>query len=130
MSFSKSQSVPVDQPNVHNILSAVEFQFNKAYSLPTYVNYNCDNKDTFRLPAIETWFSSINSNWSYPIMLQTKDELNSVKQLLDDKPLNQWHAHTRWRNPAGNAIAKVEAITQNGECVNNGWVKFIACLSR
>ena len=51
------------------------------------------------LPPIEGWFTTCGT--SDPECLLMKEELNAIKGLLNNKPLAQWHKHTRFRNPAG-----------------------------
>ena len=51
------------------------------------------------LPPIESWFTTCGT--SDPECLLMKEELNAIKGLLNNKPLAQWHKHTRFRNPAG-----------------------------
>ena len=58
-----------------------------------------------------------------------KNELNHVKSLLNNVPLEKWHRHTRNQNPAGFVISTVRKRA-NPELVTQAWCKFMEILNR
>ena len=89
--------------------------FNKLYELSSIAD----------LPAEDKWFAKkCHSNSDFTEM---RDELNEVKSLLNSKPLDQWHKHTRARNPAGLVISSVRAKAKP-ELLTQAWCKFTEIL--
>ena len=109
----------------NDIKKALQSQFSKKYSLPTYIQ----NDDNFRkrpihsvykkvsshLPPAIKWFNKNNKKWADPVMTSMKAELNATKSLLNEKPLKEWHQHTRFRNPAGDVLGRVRYEANNPE---------------
>ena len=106
------------------IKRALDSQFNKKYSLPTYIGnknfkkrsvHSMYKKVSSHLPPAIKWFNKTNKKWVDPELALMKAELNATKSLLNDKPLKEWHQHTRFRNPAGNVLGKVRYEANNPE---------------
>lgn len=104
---------------------ALESQFNKKYSLPTYIRkdknfkkrsvHSMYKKVSSHLPPTIKWFNKTNKKWMDPELALMKAELNATKSLLNEKPLKEWHQHTRFRNPAGDVLGKVRYEASNPE---------------
>ncbi|XP_003791426.1 cap-specific mRNA (nucleoside-2'-O-)-methyltransferase 2 [Otolemur garnettii] len=55
--------------------------------------------------------------------LDLKNSLNEVKNLLNDKKLDEWHEHTAFTNKAGKIISHVRKSV-NAELCTQAWCKF------
>ena len=97
----------------------LERQFNKLFELSI--------NETFELPSREKWYQS--SSASPEAFGQMRDELNSVKSLLNQMPLSEWHKHTRNQNPAGFVTTAVRKRA-NPELLTQAWCKFTEILWR
>lgn len=61
--------------------------------------------------------------WALEQFLDLKQKLNTVKELLNDLSLQDWHAHTRRRMKAGNVIWQLRKKI-NPELPTQAWCKF------
>ncbi|KAK3920253.1 Cap-specific mRNA (nucleoside-2'-O-)-methyltransferase 2 [Frankliniella fusca] len=75
----------------------------------------------WKLPATDTLFTS--DVWELEDFISLKQRLNSVKDELNDFPLQDWHAHTRRRNKAGNVIWQLRRRI-DPEFPTQAWCKF------
>ena len=109
-----------------DIKQALELQFSKKYVLSSYVQHNektsklRNNRCVYRklgqhLPATAKWFHQENKKWIDPQLATMKADLNTTKGLLNEKPLKEWHRHTRFRNPAAGVLGRVRAEGGNPE---------------
>ena len=99
-------------------LPGVESQFQKTYSLPTYLDQTLELID------------DVVDEWSDDKLTSMCDELNRTKSLLNEKPLSQWHMHTKKQNPAGKVLEKVRKSACNPELLTQAWCKFTEILNR
>ncbi|XP_034234318.1 cap-specific mRNA (nucleoside-2'-O-)-methyltransferase 2 [Thrips palmi] len=75
----------------------------------------------WRLPDPDTLFTS--EPWKINQFLRQKQRLNTVKDELNDLPLQDWHKHTRRRNIAGNIIWQLRNKI-DPEFPTQAWCKF------
>ena len=124
LSEEESQVSEKDIQDIDGIESAVDAQFRKCYILPSYVAHVCnshsnqaknDRKESPYLPPCSRWFQITNGKWNDGELALMKHDLNSTKSLLNEKPLEDWHRHTRFRNPAADVIARVRSRGANPE---------------
>ncbi|CAK6436766.1 unnamed protein product [Pipistrellus nathusii] len=59
----------------------------------------------------------------FNVLLDLKNSLNEVKNLLSDKKLDEWHEHTASTNKAGKIISCVRK-SMNAELCTQAWCKF------
>ena len=109
-----------------DIERAVALHFTKKFALPSYVS-NCGRKckkrsngtaykgPSQRLPPASKWFHRKNKKWVDSELSTMKADLNTTKGLLNEKPLKEWHRHTRFRNPAAGVLGRVRAEAENPE---------------
>ena len=107
------------------ITHAIRNQFTKKFSLPTYIHHStknkhhcnakCQRKPGFKLPNTSRWFQKSNKNWDDAKLVSMKADLNKIKSLLNEKPLIEWHRHTRFRNPAADVISRIREVGENPE---------------
>ena len=107
------------------IKHAIRNQFTKKFSLPTYIHHStkikhhcnakCQRKPGFKLPNTSRWFQKSNKNWDDAKLVSMKADLNKIKSLLNEKPLIEWHRHTRFRNPAADVISRIREVGENPE---------------
>ena len=100
-------------------LPEVSAQFEKACILPTLVGNDLVLEE-----------SGILEEWQEDRLIQMREELNGVKSLLNEKPLSQWHAHTKGQNPAGKVIDKVRRLGGYPELLTQAWCKFTEIVNR
>ena len=109
-----------------NIERALGLHFSKKYSLPSYVSNwekNCmqrSNRAAYKgtsqiLPPSSKWFHRKNKKWIDSELSTMKVDLNTTKGLLNEKPLKEWHRHTRFRNPAAGVLGRVRAEGESPE---------------
>ena len=104
----------------NEVESAVEAQFSKYYTLPSYIQ-NCHSHSNYihkarhHMPPVSRWFDKTNEKWTESELMLMKEDLNATKGLLNDKPLEDWHRHTRFRNPASDVISRVRSRGANPE---------------
>ena len=109
----------------YDIKRALQSQFSKKYSLPTYIKndknfrkrpiHSVYKKVSSHLPPAIKWFNKNNKKWVDPELALMKAELNATKSLLNEKPLKEWHQHTRFRNPAADVLGRVRYEANNPE---------------
>ena len=124
MASSEKESAKSEQ-DISQTKCAVESQFTKKYSLPTYIqdgkecDYRssccCKNKVCQKLPQASKWFHKTNQKWTDAKLASMRADLNSTKALLNDMPLKDWHRHTRFRNPAADVIGRVRSVGDKPE---------------
>lgn len=68
-------------------------------------------------------------NWSDESLQKLKHNLNKCKSQLNDLNLEEWSAHTRKRNPAGEVGWRVRQVI-NPEFLTQAWTKFYECAFR
>ena len=115
-----------------DIKQALELQFSKKYVLSSYVQHNektskpRNNRCVYKklgqnLPSTVKWFHEGNKKWTDPKLATMKADLNATKGLLNEKPLKEWHRHTRFRNPAAGVLGRVRAEGGNPELLTQVW---------
>ena len=104
----------------NEIKAAVEKQFDKHFRLPSYISQ--DNRKNVQLPPVSTWFGVPSERWVDIKLESMKDELNATKSLLTEKPLDAWHRHTRFRNPAADVIGRVRHEAEKAELLTQVFI--------
>ncbi|XP_066999169.2 cap-specific mRNA (nucleoside-2'-O-)-methyltransferase 2 [Anabrus simplex] len=104
------------------------FTRNDYEKLEEVVN-NYFNKKFFFQPPLENWklpdpeLMYKAQNWMLDDFQQLKQELNDVKNKLNDYNLDEWHKHTRAMNKAGEIQWKLKKEFEP-EFVTQAWCKF------
>lgn len=83
-----------------NQKSKLQSLFEKKFS---FINKN------YKLPADSSVLFK-KTNYKFQKLQEIKDELNDVKNKLNEYPLEKWSVHTRKRNPAGEVTWRVSLI--------------------
>lgn len=73
--------------------------------------------------------SKLNNSWSCHDYMNMKDELNSLKNELNDKDNISWHKHTRECNPASKIAPEIRTRLRPELCTQ-AWCKFYEIASR
>lgn len=118
--MSKRRKLPVQQPASPEtfspgVLADVSELFAKNF---TY----CPPLDgEWQPPAPSELFAC--DHTEFGALLDLKNSLNEVKNLLSDKKLGEWHKHTAFTNKAGKIISHVKRAV-NAELCTQAWCKF------
>lgn len=104
--------------NVQNRIQSL-FEKKFSYEAASGCVYNLNNCREIKLH--DDWF--INEN------IAMKNELNSLKNNLNDKDLLTWHDHTREVNLAGNIASEIRSRVRPELCTQ-AWCKFYEIASR
>lgn len=98
----------------------VESQFEKTFS------YKKDDSEDYKLLVAGEELCSV---WTVPEYIAVKNELNRLKNNLNDKDMLSWHEHTRNVNLAGNIGSEIRAHMKPELCTQ-AWCKFYEIASR
>ncbi|KAL0276090.1 UNVERIFIED_CONTAM: hypothetical protein PYX00_003748 [Menopon gallinae] len=74
-----------------------------------------------KLPDVDKMF--VSERWQDKDMMRMKDELNAVKNKLNNFDMDSWHRHTKAMNKASNVMKTVKNEV-HGEFVTQAWCKF------
>lgn len=80
--------------------------------------------DDWTLPETGAWF--VEPPWTAPTLEALKSKLNFHKSQLNDFDIEEWSAHTRRRNPAGEVCWRIRSHI-NPEFLTQAWTKFYEC---
>ncbi|XP_011561723.3 cap-specific mRNA (nucleoside-2'-O-)-methyltransferase 2 [Plutella xylostella] len=78
----------------------------------------------WRLPDAGAWFAE--PPWTVKELSTLKSRLNFHKSQLNDFNIEEWSAHTRRRNPAGDVSWRIRSQI-NPEFLTQAWTKFYEC---
>nr|XP_004659620.2 cap-specific mRNA (nucleoside-2'-O-)-methyltransferase 2 [Jaculus jaculus]XP_044992146.1 cap-specific mRNA (nucleoside-2'-O-)-methyltransferase 2 [Jaculus jaculus]XP_044992151.1 cap-specific mRNA (nucleoside-2'-O-)-methyltransferase 2 [Jaculus jaculus] len=98
-----------------DVLADISELFSKNFSYGKPVN------GEWQLPDSTEIFTC--GHTEFNAFLDLKNSLNGVKNLLNDKKLDEWHEHTAFTNKAGKVIAHVKKSV-NAELCTQAWCKF------
>ncbi|XP_030042009.1 cap-specific mRNA (nucleoside-2'-O-)-methyltransferase 2 [Microcaecilia unicolor] len=98
-----------------DVLAEISSLFEKKFS------YRKPQSQVWQLPESTDVFTS--DHKEFETLLDLKESLNKIKNLLSNKKLDEWHRHTSFTNKAGKIIPEVKRAV-NAELCTQAWCKF------
>lgn len=86
--------------------------------------YKFTRSPDWTLPPVNELF---NEFYQFDELQQLKHELNAVKSMLNDYPIEEWTKHTKKKDPCGEITFKLK-INIKAEFVTIAWCKLFECL--